>query len=104
MNFRFSGVSAFNFYAVPIFQVSFGSFNPHLAAVATGSVQLLASSASGILCDTVGRLPILVLSTVLMSGALAGFGFYSFYQARIKYSYDIQSLLVQWSVYFENSL
>ena len=81
MNFRFSGVSAFNFYAVPIFQVSFGSFNPHLAAVATGSVQLLASSASGILCDTVGRLPILVLSTVLMSGALAGFGFYSFYHA-----------------------
>ena len=46
----------------------------------TSSVQLLSSAASGVLSDTVGRLPVLVLSTVLMAGALAGFGFYSFYQ------------------------
>ena len=76
---------------MPIFQVSFGSFNPHLAAVATGSVQLVAAAASGILSDTVGRLPILILSTVLMSGALAGFGFYSFYQVCLK-----QNLCCQW--------
>ncbi len=76
-------MSAFNFYAVPIFQVSCGSVNPHLAAVVTGSVQLLASSASGVLSDTVGRLPLLVASTVLMSAALAGFGFFSFYQSQI---------------------
>lgn len=76
---RFSGVAAFNFYAVTIFRDSFGSFNPHLAAVVTGSIQLLASCVSGILCDIIGRLPLLILSTALMSSALAGFGCYSYY-------------------------
>ncbi|CAB4058587.1 TRET1 [Lepeophtheirus salmonis] len=77
---RFSGVTAFNFYAVPIFRESFESFNPHLAAVLTGSVQLISSAMSGILCDLVGRLPLLVISSVLMSGALAGFGVFSYFQ------------------------
>ena len=76
---RFSGVAAFNFYAVAIFRDSFGSFNPHLAAVVTGSVQLLASGLSGVLSDTIGRLPLLITSTALMSCALAGFGFYAYY-------------------------
>ena len=81
--FRFSGVAAFNFYAVPIFQESFGNdlwLNPHLAAVITGTVQLLASALSGLLSDLVGRLPLLLLSSFLMSAALAAFGFYSFYK------------------------
>lgn len=82
--FRFSGVAAFNFYAVPIFQESFGNeglrLNPHLAAVITGTVQLLASALSGLLSDLIGRLPLLLLSSFLMSTALAAFGFYSFYK------------------------
>ena len=53
-------------------------------------MQLLASAASGVLSDTVGRLPVLVLSTVLMAGALAGFGFYSFYQVRILFSSEVK--------------
>ena len=76
-------MAAFNFYAVPIFQESFGSdvwLNPHLAAVITGTVQLLASALSGLLSDFIGRLPLLLLSSFLMSAALAAFGFYSFYK------------------------
>ena len=84
LSFRFSGVAAFNFYAVPIFQESFGNdglfLNPHLAAVITGTVQLLASALSGLLSDLIGRLPLLLLSSFLMSTALAAFGFYSFYK------------------------
>ncbi len=37
---RFSGVAAFNFYAVTIFQEASASFNPHLAAVTVGAVQV----------------------------------------------------------------
>lgn len=37
---RFSGVAAFNFYAVTIFQEASSSFNPHLAAVTVGAVQV----------------------------------------------------------------
>jgi len=82
---RFSGVSAFNFYAVSIFQASFGGglLNPHLAAVITGTVQLLASALSGLLSDLIGRLPLLLLTSLLMSAALGGFGFYSFYRESI---------------------
>ena len=85
--FRFSGVSAFNFYAVPIFQQSFGGtlLNPHLAAVITGTVQLIASALTGLLSDLIGRLPLLLLTSLLMSTALAGFGFYSYYRDSITY-------------------
>ena len=83
---RFTGVSGFNFYAVTIFRDSFGSggpggFNPHLAAVVTGSVQLVASAGSGVLCDAIGRLPLLVVSSVLMTAALAGFGSFHYFAA-----------------------
>ena len=72
-------MAAFNFYAVTIFRDSFGSFNPHFAAVVTGTVQLVASGTSGLLSDLIGRLPLLIFSTALMSSALAGFGCYAFY-------------------------
>ena len=94
---RFSGVAAFNFYAVTIFRESFSSskpMNPHWAAVATGSVQLLASGASGILSDVFGRLPLLIVSTALMSAALAGFGLYSY----------CQTASVDSALYFESHL
>lgn len=78
-------MAAFNFYAVPIFQASFGGsvLNPHLAAVITGTVQLLASALSGLLSDLIGRLPLLLLTSILMSVALGGFGCYSFYRDAI---------------------
>ena len=79
---RFSGVAAFNFYAVTIFKEAFagGSYSPHWAAVGTGFVQLVASGLSGLLCDLFGRMPLLIISTGLMSAALAGFGFFAYYQ------------------------
>ena len=78
-------MAAFNFYAVNIFAASFGGslLNPHLAAVITGTVQLLASALSGLLSDLIGRLPLLLLTSLLMSAALGGFGFYSFYRESI---------------------
>ena len=76
---RFSGAAAFNFYAVTIFSEAFGgSLNPHLAAVVTGSLQLLASCLSGPLSDLLGRLPLLVVSSGLMALALAAFGAHAF--------------------------
>ncbi|XP_047510610.1 facilitated trehalose transporter Tret1-like [Pieris napi] len=77
---RFSGAHAFSFYAVPIFRKTFGGMNPHSAAIAVSFVQLLASCLSGLLIDTVGRLPLLIVSSVLMSMALAGFGSYAYYE------------------------
>ncbi|XP_012532698.1 facilitated trehalose transporter Tret1 isoform X4 [Monomorium pharaonis] len=76
---RFSGANAFNYYAVLIFRQTLGGMNPHGATIAIGFVQLLASLLSGFLIDIVGRLPLLIASTVFMSLALAGFGSYSYY-------------------------
>lgn len=76
---RFSGANAFNYYAVIIFRQTLGGMNPHGATIAIGFVQLLASLLSGFLIDIVGRLPLLIASTVLMSLALAGFGSYAYY-------------------------
>lgn len=53
--------------------------NPHGGAVAVGFVQLLASMLSGLLIDTVGRIPLLITSSVFMSLALASFGSYVHY-------------------------
>ena len=61
---RLSGAHAFSFYAVPIFEAAFAGMNPHGAAVAVGFVQLLAAITSGLLIDTVGRLPLLIVSNV----------------------------------------
>ena len=92
--FRFSGAFAFNFYAISIFQDIFGgSFSPHLAAVVTGGVRLLASIGSGILCDLIGRIPLLIVSSVLMCSALAGFGAFSYYHQVLGPEYDWIPLL-----------
>lgn len=76
---RFSGAQAFQFYAVPIFRQTFGGMSPHGGAIAVAFVQLLASLLSGLLIDTVGRLPLLIASSVFMSMALAGFGSFAYY-------------------------
>lgn len=85
---RFSGANAFNFYAVSIFRQTFGGMNPHGAAVAVCFVQLLASLLSGLLIDTVGRIPLLIASSVFMSLALAGFGSCAYYVShqRLKFT------------------
>lgn len=77
---RFSGVSSFNSYAVSIFGKTFGELSPHGGAVAVAFVQLLASMLSGLLVDSVGRLPLLIASSVIVSMALAAFGSYTYYQ------------------------
>lgn len=54
--------------------------NPHGGAIAVGFVQLLAAMLSGLLIDTVGRIPLLIISSVFMSLALASFGSYAYYE------------------------
>lgn len=76
---RFSGVNAFIFYSVPIFRCVFRYMNPHYCAIAVGFGQLLASTLSGVLIDNVGRLPLLITSTMFMSIALATFGSYIYF-------------------------
>ena len=43
-------------------------------------IKLVASAFTGVLSDLVGRLPLLVVSTALMSVALAGFGCFAYYR------------------------
>ena len=77
---RLSGAHAFNFYAVPIFRASFaGSLDAHAAAIIVAFVQLLASITSGLLIDQVGRLPLLIASSSLMTVALASFGTFQYF-------------------------
>ncbi|XP_046662007.1 facilitated trehalose transporter Tret1-like isoform X1 [Homalodisca vitripennis] len=94
---RFSGANAFNFYAVSIFRQTFGGMDPHGGAVAVAFVQLLASLLSGLLIDTVGRLPLLIASSVFMSIALAAFGSFAYYEHihrdRVAAQYDWIPLL-----------
>lgn len=54
--------------------------DPHGGAIAVAFVQLLASMLSGLLIDTVGRIPLLITSSVFMSLALASFGSYVYYE------------------------
>jgi len=77
---RFSGAIAFNFYAVTIFSQVFNDINPHLGAVVSAVVQLISSLASGILSDKLGRRPLLIMSGLIMTLALSGFGCYAFFQ------------------------
>ena len=77
---RFSGVIAFNFYAVTIFSQVFTSLSPHLGAVVSAVVQLLSSLVSGVLSDKLGRRPLLISSGLTMTLALTGFGLYTFYK------------------------
>ncbi|CAH0777229.1 unnamed protein product [Bemisia tabaci] len=77
---RFSGANAFQFYSVTIFSQTFNGMNPHGGAIVVGFVQLLASLLSGLLIDTIGRLPLLIASSVFMSIALAGFGSFVYYE------------------------
>ena len=77
---RFSGVIAFNFYAVPILTQVFNDINPHLGAVVSAVVQLVASLFSGVLSDKLGRRPLLIMSGLIMTLSLSLFGFYTYYQ------------------------
>ncbi|XP_050669359.1 facilitated trehalose transporter Tret1-like [Leptidea sinapis] len=86
---RFTGAHVFSFYAVPMFKKTFRMMNPHGGAIATSVVQLLASCLSGMLIDNVGRLPLLMISGVMMSIALAGFGSYAYYEEVFRNSTDL---------------
>ncbi|CAH2098065.1 unnamed protein product [Euphydryas editha] len=86
---RFTGAHVFNFYAVPIFKKTFRKMNPHGGAIVTSAVQLLASCLSGMLIDNVGRLPLLMVSGVMMSIAFAGFGSYAYYDQVFRNTTDL---------------
>lgn len=74
------GANSFGFYAVRVFRQTFAGMNPHGGAIAVAFIQLLASMLSGLLIDTVGRIPLLITSSVFMSLALASFGSYVYYE------------------------
>lgn len=76
----YTGANSFGFYAVKIFRQTFAGMDPHGGAIAVAVVQLLASMLSGLLIDTVGRIPLLITSSVFMSLALASFGSYVYYE------------------------
>lgn len=78
--FSIAGANSFGFYAVNIFRQTFAGMNPHGGAIAVGFVNLLAAMLSGLLIDTVGRIPLLIISSVFMSLALASFGSYVYYE------------------------
>lgn len=86
---RFTGANLFNFYAVKMFKKTFRTMNPHGGAISTSVAQLLASCLSGMLIDHVGRLPLLMISGVMMSIALAGFGSYAYYEEVIRNTTDL---------------
>lgn len=67
-----------------IFRQTFAGMNPHGGAVAVGFVQLLASMLSGLLIDTVGRIPLLLISTMFMSLSFACLGSYIYYEQGAK--------------------
>lgn len=78
--FNILGANSFGSYAVKIFRQTFADMNPHGGAIAVSFVQLLAAMLSGLLIDTVGRIPLLIISSVFMSLALASFGSYVYYE------------------------
>lgn len=59
--------------------------SPHGGAIAVGFVQLLAAMLSGLLIDTIGRIPLLITSSVFMTLALASFGSYAYYEQTNKH-------------------
>ncbi|CAG7732625.1 unnamed protein product [Allacma fusca] len=53
------------------------SLNPHVAAIIVVFLQLLGSMTSGLLIDSAGRLPLLTVSNLFISGSFFGFGLYN---------------------------
>lgn len=78
------GANLFGFYAVKIFRQTFAGMNPHGGAIAVCTVQLFAAMLSGLLIDVVGRIPLLIISSILMSLALTSFGSYIYYEQKSK--------------------
>lgn len=67
-----------------IFRQTFAGMNPHGGAIAVCTVQLFAAMLSGLLIDVVGRIPLLIISSILMSLALTSFGSYVYYEQKSK--------------------
>lgn len=88
---KFTGANLINFYAVKMFKETFRTLNPHGVAIATSVAQLLASCLSGMLIDKIGRLPLLMISGVMMSIALAGFGSYAYYEGVLRHASELSS-------------
>lgn len=79
-----TGANLFGFYAVKIFRQTFAGMNPHGGAIAVCTVQLFSAMLSGLLIDVVGRIPLLIISSILMSLALTSFGSYVYYEQKSK--------------------
>ena len=99
---KFSGATAFNFYMVPILSEAFAGINPYNAAIVVALLQIVAGLVSSVLIDTVGRLPLLLISHFFMSVALAGFGtfLYSFQDGGYRYDWIPMTCAIVFQVAF----
>lgn len=61
--------------------------NPHYAAIAVIFLKLVGSVISGSIIDTLGRLPLLMLSNLFISGSFFGFGLYNWMEESLPPSY-----------------
>ncbi|KAF0295771.1 Facilitated trehalose transporter Tret1 [Amphibalanus amphitrite] len=82
----FSGVHAFSFYGVTILDKVLARASAQGAAAVVALLQILAGLTSSVLIDTVGRRPLLMVSSALMSVSLAGFGTFVYVVERLEWT------------------
>ncbi|XP_043206966.1 facilitated trehalose transporter Tret1-like [Amphibalanus amphitrite] len=83
---KFSGVHAFSFYGVTILDKVLARASAQGAAAVVALLQILAGLTSSVLIDTVGRRPLLMVSSALMSVSLAGFGTFVYVVERLEWT------------------
>ncbi|CAL7938500.1 unnamed protein product [Xylocopa violacea] len=87
---QFSGINAIIFYCETIFKQTGVDLDPLLQMVIVGVVQVIASAASAVLIDQVGRKVLMTISTSLMSICLAALGL--FFVLRTSHDEEAHSL------------
>lgn len=76
---QFSGLFAMVSYMSDIFDLSGSSMDPDTCTIIIGSVQILGTYATTLLCDILGRRILLVASSGGVAVSLFGFGFFTFF-------------------------
>ncbi|EAT41278.1 AAEL007050-PA [Aedes aegypti] len=71
---QLSGIDAVIFFTVEIFRSAGSSLDGHLATIVVGAVQVLSNFAALFVVDRAGRKPLLIISGVIMSIAMASMG------------------------------
>ncbi|XP_053685630.1 facilitated trehalose transporter Tret1-2 homolog [Sabethes cyaneus] len=71
---QLSGIDAVIFFTVEIFRSAGSSLDGHLATIIVGTVQVLSNFSALFVVDRAGRKPLLIISGVIMSLAMASMG------------------------------